>query len=96
MALNASGLILSSDAKKCWKEGNKERAEAMLEQALKKIERALERLPGIPIYLGNKGYILFLLGKIAEAKSVLVEAIRLGGEDVRRTELKNAEIFPLP
>ena len=68
----------------------------MLTQALEKIDASLQRLPDEPITLGNRGYLLFLLGRGDEAKQVLASAIKLGGEDLRKAELADAEIHPLP
>ncbi len=68
----------------------------MLSQALADAEAALKIAPDDTIYLGNKGYALFLLGRKDEAEPVLRRALELGGEKLRDDELKDAGIHPLP
>ncbi|MFP2932963.1 hypothetical protein ACLESO_49010, partial [Pyxidicoccus sp. 3LG] len=58
--------------------------------------RRWQRRPGEPLALGNAGYIAFLQGRRDEARSLLVEALRRGGEALRETELKDAGIHPIP
>lgn len=97
IAFNGIGFDILCAAKKIWQEKNDEAgANKLLVQALEKIDAALERMPDYPLYLGNQGYILFLLGRTEEARPILAKAVALGGEEMRQTELKDAEIFPLP
>ncbi|MFP2906061.1 hypothetical protein ACLESD_13570, partial [Pyxidicoccus sp. 3LFB2] len=44
----------------------------------------------------RRAYIAFLQGRHDEARSLLTEALRLGGESVRRTELQDAAQHPIP
>jgi tetratricopeptide (TPR) repeat protein len=94
-ALNTAGFKLLCEAKRLWPE-DRERAQMLLEEARLKIATALERRPGYPMALGNAGYIAFLQGRREEARSLLVEALRLGGEKVRETELKDSAIHSVP
>jgi len=94
-ALNGIGFMLLCQAKEIWQGGDETVANALLRQALEKIEAALQRKPDEPMMLGNQGYILFLLGRGDEAYSVLAKAIALGGEKLRQGELKDADIHPL-
>ena len=95
-AFNSIGFSLLCTAKKIWKDKNEPAAIVLLSQALKKIEVALQRKPDEPIFLGNQGYILFLLGRHDEARLILNKAIALGGEELRQAELSDADIHSLP
>lgn len=95
-ALNGIGFSLMCQAKKIWHGGDEAAATGLLKQALEKIEAALQRGSDEPFALGNLGYILFLLGRIDEAHTVLTRAIALGGEALRQAELKDADIHALP
>jgi hypothetical protein len=57
---------------------------------------ALERMSDEPIYLGNLGYIEFLLGNENKARSLLTKAIKLGGETMRQHTLEDSQIHPVP
>ncbi|MEN6630517.1 MAG: tetratricopeptide repeat protein, partial [Sulfuricella sp.] len=96
IALNGWGFGLLCEAKKVWRGGDEATAIGTLKQALKKIEAAQQREPNESIYLGNQGYILFLLGRVEEARPILTKAIALGGEELRQIELNDADIHPLP
>ena len=48
-----------------------------------------------PIILGNLGYAWFLHGYREVARRTLAQAIELGGEELRETELRDSEISPL-
>lgn len=91
-ALNGAGFLLLCEAKKHWGEAG----EALLGGALEKIEQSLARKGDNAMAFGNKGYILFLQGKKEDARPILAEAMRLGGDTLRQAELKDADIHPLP
>lgn len=95
-ALNGIGFDFLCNAKKIWKDGSEAAAIGLLAQALAKVEAALQHNPGEPVILGNQGYILFLLGRHTEAFPILTHAVALGGEELRKSELKDADIHPLP
>ena len=95
-ALNGKGFRFLCAAKKVWQAGDETTARAILAKALLDIEAALVRKSDNPICLGNQGYILFLQGKVKEAGEILAKAILLGGEKLRKNELEDADIHPLP
>lgn len=95
-ALNGWGFNLACKAKKVWQGGDEAAAAGLLKQALGKIEAALQRKSGEPRFLGHQGYILFLLGRVGEARPILAKAITLGGEELRQGVLKAADFHPLP
>ena len=95
-ALNGIAFNLLCDAKLIWKDKGHDEAFKKLEDARNFIERALRYLPSDPTLLGNKGYILFLMGETDAGAAVLREAIRLGGEEIRKSELADSEIHALP
>jgi hypothetical protein len=95
-ALNGIAFNLLCEAKATWKREGRERASEELRQAAERAERALLYLPSNPFVLGNKGYALFLAGETEAGTAALREAIKLGGEEIRRAELADAEIHPLP
>ena len=95
-ALNCVGFHLLCKAKRLWAAGDENSAKEMLQQAHGKIAASLERRPDNPTTLGNQGYILFLLGNEAEAKTILIKAVLLGGEPLRAIELKDADIHTIP
>lgn len=95
-ALNSIAFDLLCDAKATWNREGQERAIEGLRQAAEGAERALQYLPSNPMVLGNKGYALFLAGETEAGGAALREAIKLGGEDMRRAELADAEINPVP
>ena len=96
-AFNGKAFEKLRDAKKIWQTaGKKDEARKLLSESLSEIVKALEITPDHPIYLGNKGYVLFLLGRKDDAEPVLRRALELGGEALRDAELEDADIHPLP
>jgi tetratricopeptide (TPR) repeat protein len=67
-----------------------------LSKAFDMLSKALTILPNDPVILGNYGYVYFLLGNKEKACEYLEKAIRLGGEETRQAELKDADIDSLP
>lgn len=94
--LNQFAFDLLCEAKATWNREGQERAIDGLRQSVEQAERALQYLPLNPIVLGNKGYALFLAGETETGAAILREAIKLGGEELRKTELADAEINPVP
>jgi tetratricopeptide (TPR) repeat protein len=94
-ALNSAGFALLCEAKRQWPT-SRTRAQALLEMARERITATLDRRPGEPLAMGNAGYIAFLQGRRDEARALLAEALRVGGERLRETELKDADIHPIP
>ena len=76
--------------------GGEGEGQVILLKAEADIEAALMIIPDNAVFLGNKGYILFLLGRDGEAEPVLRRTLELGGERLRDTELEDADIHPLP
>jgi tetratricopeptide (TPR) repeat protein len=95
-AVNGRGFTWLCEAKKTWLAGDETAARSLLEQAQRNIDAALARQPTEPIYLGNRAYILFLLDRREEARQILIQAIALGGEELREAELADADIHRLP
>jgi len=95
-ALNGLGFQLLCQAKSLWAAGEEEKAKQHLLLAEEKITASLARRPEYAIALGNHGYIKFLLGEKDQARALLIQAISLGGEEVRQGELEDATIHPLP
>jgi tetratricopeptide (TPR) repeat protein len=95
-ALNAVAFKLLCEAKSIWKEKGRDEALKTLTRAKEHVERALLYRPSQPVLLGNKGYILFLMGETEAGAATLCEAIKLGGEDVRQGELADSNIHSLP
>lgn len=96
-ALNGKAFVRLTLAKKARKSGeNAEEVKALLSQALNDAEAALEITPDKPMFLGNKGYALFLLARKEDAEPLLRRALELGGKEQRDLELEDAAIHPLP
>ncbi|MGH2436453.1 MAG: tetratricopeptide repeat protein, partial [bacterium] len=94
-ALNGTGFTFLCDAKRMWPMGEPAARDLLL-RAEENLRAALDRVPDGPVILGNLGYVVFLSGRVDEARELLVRAIRLGGERLRQVELDDAAIHPLP
>jgi tetratricopeptide (TPR) repeat protein len=95
-ALNSAGFALLCEAKQVLLSGNENAGRALLQAATAKFSLALTHSVDNPIVLGNAGYTSFLLGKTDEAYEFLAKAISLGGTQIRKGELDDAAIHPLP
>lgn len=95
MAFNGIGFTQLLQAKQHWLVDTAV-AHDLLRKAKTSIDAALERNSDDPVYLGNAGYIAFLLGREGEARTLLGKAIRLGGESVREAELADTDLHPIP
>ena len=95
-ALNNLSFGILCKAKKVWVGGREAQAKKILHEALATIEGSLNRRSEYATALGNKGYILFLLGEVEEAKVILKKALELGDDALREATLADAEIHPLP
>ena len=95
-ALNSIGFHLLCEAKYAWVSGKESEVQQLLVTAQEKITASLARRPNNAITLGNHGYIKFLLGEKEQARELLTKAIALGGEEVRKTELEDSNLHPLP
>jgi tetratricopeptide (TPR) repeat protein len=95
-ALNGIGFRMICEAKKRWVNGDEPLARVGLLKAQEKLAAAIRRKQDDPVILGNQGYTAFLLGDEDKARSLLTRAIALGGEEIRQSELEDAEIYPLP
>ncbi len=95
MALGNRGFQMLCQAKKNWSQ-DLGKARDLLLIAQEDTLSALERMPENPIYLGNIGYIEFLLGNRDKARSLLTKDIKLGGERIRQDALENSQIHPVP
>jgi tetratricopeptide (TPR) repeat protein len=95
-ALNGAGFSLVREAKRCRQRQGPDAASAMLERAREKITEALRYLPEEPSCLGNAAYIAYLQGRHEEARAGMAEALRRGGEPLRRGSLEDTDLHPLP
>ncbi|HEY0111269.1 MAG TPA: UDP-N-acetylglucosamine-peptide N-acetylglucosaminyltransferase, partial [Fibrella sp.] len=50
-------------------------------QALQMVDKALDQKPNQPYYLNNKGYLLLMLNRDAEALPLLRESLRLNDQN---------------
>jgi tetratricopeptide (TPR) repeat protein len=94
LAWNGLGFQLLLKAKLEWKT-DRDRAMATLDQALRAITTAGRIEPGSWLILGNRAYILFLLGQQQAAKETLDQALALGGADIRDIELDDVANSPI-
>jgi hypothetical protein len=94
--LNGLGFALLCSAKRQWLDGHDEAARATLAVADEKLALARARQPENPYILGNAGYVAFLLGRDDDARTLLATCFRLGGDEMREVELKDANIHSLP
>jgi tetratricopeptide (TPR) repeat protein len=95
-AMNGIGFQMLCQAKKARIEGDESFAQEYLLKAQEKIRMADERRPENPSILGNLAYIAFLLDQRSQAYHFLSRAIAIGGEKIRQSELRDAEIYKLP
>jgi tetratricopeptide (TPR) repeat protein len=95
-ALNSVGFKMLCDAKRLWLENKKHEAHEKLLVAQTNIDSSLERASDSWMAMGNAGYIAFLLGDNTKALALLTQAMKLGGEELRTAELKDANINTLP
>lgn len=95
-ARNSSGFALLCEAKRCLQREAPEAARVMLERANAEIAAALRHSPEEAVFLGNAAYVAFLQGRKEEARKLMAETIRRGGEDLRHASLLDTEIHPLP
>lgn len=95
-ALNGIGFHRLLEAKRIWQTDDESAARTLLDEAEAKLAAAQERAPDNPFILGNAGYIAFLRGHEDEARTLLARAIQLGGEQLRQTELNDADLHSLP
>jgi hypothetical protein len=95
-AMNGIGFELLRRAKKTWLMGNEVQARAILLQAQDQIASADKRQPKHPHILGNLAYLAFLLNNLVRSRELLVQAITIGGEEMRQVELNDAEFCKLP
>jgi tetratricopeptide (TPR) repeat protein len=94
-ALGNRGFTLLCQAKKIWSQ-DVTRAKALLSEAQENVVSALERVPQQAVNLENLGYVEFLLGNVEKARTLLTQAIQMGGETIRQDALKDSEIDPIP
>ena len=95
-ALSAIGIEILRAAKRLLATGDQRSALSNLAKAREKLEAARECKPNGASILGTLGYVAFLSGDEEEARKLLTDAIRLGGEEIRQGELADADIHPLP
>jgi tetratricopeptide (TPR) repeat protein len=95
-ALNGIGFQIFCQAKSAWQNNDESSAKKYLMEAHDKIDAAYERMPDNAFILGNKAYIRFLMGDKNEARALLSKAISIGGEEVRKAEIEDSKIHPLP
>jgi tetratricopeptide (TPR) repeat protein len=94
MALNSKGLRLLIKAKQTW--DNEIEREKLLRNALVCFDESLRKKNNYSIALGNKGYVLFLMDRIDDAKESLHAALKSGREDLKNAELENAANSTVP
>jgi tetratricopeptide (TPR) repeat protein len=94
-AFGNRGFTLLCQAKKAWSQDTT-KAKVLLATAQENTLFALDRFPEDSIYLRNLGYIEFLLGNGDKARSLLIKAIRLGGETIRQNALEDSQLDPVP
>jgi hypothetical protein len=68
----------------------------MLDRAKERITAALSQFPEDAVFLASAAHVAFLQGRGEEARSLIAEAIRRGGEELRREALEDTERYPLP
>ena len=95
-AMNGIGFEMLRRAKKNWATGDEVLARETLLKAQEHIASADKRQPENPYILGNLAYLAFLLDNQARSRELLIQAIKIGGEEIRQVELDDAEIFKLP
>ncbi|HVF49645.1 MAG TPA: SIR2 family protein [Pyrinomonadaceae bacterium] len=95
-SLNNAAYLMLCDAKRIWQSGDERNGKLTLSRAVDRLISAHLINPVEPLVLGNLGYVSFLLGNRETAENYLKQAIAIGGEEIYRTELDDAEIFPLP
>ena len=97
-AYNGVGFALLCQSKQLIQIGDFEGANKLLTQALQKFELAIqENVSGICI--GNKAYVLALLGQLEESERIFAQALRaevLGGEQLYLGTLEDFEVHPIP
>jgi len=98
IALNEIGYMALCEAKQLSAAGDAQRADERLRYAAELLKDAVNRSSHKPdpIILGNLGYAWFLQGHREAARRTLAQAIELGGEELRETELRDSKISPLP
>lgn len=97
VACNGIGFTLLSQSKQLIQEGNFDRANNLLTQALEKFESAI-RGQASGMFIGNKAYTLALLGQQDEAERLYAKAFRVekfGGEELYQATLKDFDIHPI-
>ncbi|MFY0582345.1 hypothetical protein ACN28S_55970 [Cystobacter fuscus] len=95
-ALVCSGIWELREAKRCIQKDAGRVAAAFLGSAEARMDAAVKLGPDNLIALGHAGYIAFLWGRRDEARSLLAESLRRGGEKMRAARLATANIHPLP
>lgn len=90
--LNAMAFDCIMEAKQAW--DAKEQRQILLQRALGILQEALrENMTQPCLAEGNKAYAHWLLGNAEEAQTLLLSALRQGGEDLRDIELEDSETF---
>ncbi len=95
-AYNSYGFRLLVEAKQALLDGDNQKWQELLIEADEKFEAALRRLPDDAVFLGNKGYNLFLRDDVDAARENLTRAITLGGEEIKKAELEDSTVNELP
>ncbi len=91
---NSMGLHLLRQAKLSW--DDREARTQLLAAARVSFDRVLEREAQNASTLGNLGYLLFLSGQPDQAMESLQYALTLGGEELYRDMVKDAETDTVP
>lgn len=95
-ALNNFGFSLMIRGKQRCLDGDHLDASRLWTLAETKFSAALKRDSLDPVLFGNAGYVAFLLDREAEARMLLSRAMSLGGEELRASELEDADIHSIP
>jgi tetratricopeptide (TPR) repeat protein len=72
---------------------SKESYQDTLDRALVAIQKAKKLDPRSWMIMGNEAYITYLMGKTDDARRMLDQTLKIGGEDARAGELRDTKIF---
>jgi tetratricopeptide (TPR) repeat protein len=95
-ALNGKGFYLLLSAKRRYDEATQRKE--LLQTALADFEKAalIANEQDKMMILGNQAYTLFLLNRKVEAQPILLEALKLGGQDLYNAETEDSRMHEVP
>lgn len=96
-AYDGMGLALLCESKQLIQKGDVEGSNALLCQALERLDYVI-RGNASGMYVGNKAYVLALLGQLEESRRIFAEALSAevdGGEQLYHGTLTDFDIHPI-